>query len=306
MKKFVISIILILTISSVFAQQGHAGIFLRMPIGWKQIAMGGCGVATGGNANSGWYNPASLMLYKGWGGSAGYSTLALDRFFYYASAAGNINEDAAVALTWVHADAGEIDGRDISGNHTDMLEYGEDALFLTFAKFVTREITIGANVKYIQARLDEITAYIAGFDIGAHVRLYDEQLLFGAAYHNLKQQYQWDSATLYGSDNGTSSDEAIAGYLRFGVAYEPVEIPGAVTAEIALPENNDLEYRFGVSVTPTDYAEVLLGVDDGLLTAGLGFQFEADFAKFGLGYSIRLEREGLPPRHTFDLTVGTK
>jgi len=304
-KLTILSALLLISIVAM-AQQGHAGVFLRMPVGWKQIAMGGCGVALGGEANSGWYNPAALQLYKGWGGTSGYSMLALDRWFYYVSAAGNLREDAAAALTWVHADAGDIDGRDISGNHTDMLDFGEDAIFMTFSKVIIREITIGANAKYVQARLAEITTYIAGFDFGGHVRLMDDRFLFGVAYHNLGMKYQWDSAGIYGSDSGTSSDETLAGYLRVGAAYIPKDIPGELTAEIAYADSDQLEYRLGVLLEPVEGAEIALGMDDGLLTAGGGYRFDAKFAKIGVGYSIRLEREGLPPRHTFDLIIGTE
>lgn len=306
MKLRFIIFLLAITILTAIAQTGHTAVFLRMPIGWKQTSMGGCGVATGGEANSGWFNPAALQLYDGWGGSSGYAMLALDRWFYYASAAGNLRDDAAVALSWVHADAGEIDGRDISGNHTEMLNYGEDALFLTFSKIITKEFTIGANAKYVQARLHDLTTYIAGFDLGAHLRLMSEQIKVGVSYSNIAMQYQWDSKGLYGSDDGTTSDEPLAGYLRAGAAYAPKEIPSEITAEIAYFEEADIEYRLGLSLEPIERGEVAIGLDNGMFTAGLGYRYDAGFAKFGLGYSIRMERQGLPPRHTFDLIIGTE
>ncbi len=307
MKRFIIclSIIAVFT-APLFGDSGHAGTFLKMPVGWLQTAMGGTGAATGGQANSGWFNPASLQMYRGWGGSSGYSMLALDRWFYYASAAGNLRDDAAVAMTWVHADAGDIDGRDISGNHTGMLDYGEDAIFLTFSKIVTKELTIGANAKYVQARLDALTTYIAGFDLGAHLKLLKKQLMFGVAYHNVGMKYQWDSKGIYGSDSGRNSDEELPGYFRAGAAYSPEILPGTIAAEIAYFNSDDIEYHIGVSVEPFDDAKVALGIDNGLPTAGAGYRFDAGFAKFGLGYSIRMEREGLPPRHSFDLIVGTE
>jgi hypothetical protein len=289
-----------------FAETGRTTVFLRMPVGWKQTAMGGCGAAIGGEANSGWFNPASLQMFKGWGGSSGYSMLALDRWFYYISAAGNLKDDAAVALTWVHADAGEIDGRDISGNHTQMLLYGEEAIFLTFSKIITREFTIGANAKYVQTRLHDAMSYMAGFDVGAHLRLLRGQLLVGAAYTNIAMEHQWDSKTLYGSGSGSTVDEPIAGYARVGAAYAPKQISGKITGEIGFYDGGDLEYRFGAAYEPIENGEIAVGLDDGLFTAGLGYRYDAGFAKFGLGYSFRMEREGLPARHTFDLTIGTK
>lgn len=299
----ILSTILILTL---FAETGHTAVFLRMPVGWKQTGMGGCGVAIGGEANSGWFNPAALQLYDGWGGSSGYAMLALDRWFYYASAAGNLRDDAAVALSWVHADAGEIDGRDISGNHTEMLNYGEDAIFMTFSKVVTRDFTIGANAKYVQAKLHELTTYIAGFDIGAHLRILRDQILIGASYSNIAMQYQWDSKGLYGSDDGTTTDEPLASYLRFGAGYVPKNIPSEITAEIGYREDADIEYRIGLSLEPIENGKVAIGMDNGLFTAGLGYRYDVGFAKFGLGYSLRMEREGLPPRHTFDIIIGTE
>jgi len=285
---------------------GRAGVFLSMPVGWKQIAMGGCGVATGGEASSGWYNPAALQLYRGWGGSSGYSRLALDRWFYHISAAGNIRNDAAVALSWVHADAGEIYGRDIDGNYTEELAYGEDAIFLTFAKVVTRELTVGANVKYVQAKLSELSTYIAGFDIGAHGRLFNNQLLLGLSYCNISMKYQWDSADLYGKNEGTSCDETLPGQIRVGAAYEPENLPGVVTAEIGYSEPSGMRFRGGISASFYEIAEVAVGFDDGLFAAGFGVEYVISPITVGFGYAFRLERESLPPRHSFDIIIKTK
>lgn len=290
---------------TIHAETCRTAVFLRMPVGWKQTAMGGCGVAVGGEANSGWFNPAALQMFEGWGGSSGYSQLALDRWFYYISAAGNLREEAAVALTWVHADAGDIDGRDISGNHTGMLDYGEEAIFMTFSKVVTREFTIGGNAKYVQTKLHEIISYMAGFDLGAHLRLMQGQVLVGASYSNIAMEHQWDSKGLYGSSSGTTTDEPIAGYTRAGAAYSPRELPSTITAEIGLRDGGDAEFRLGLLVEPIENGEVAIGLDDGMFTAGLGYRYDAGFAKFGLGYSFRTEREGLPPRHSFDLIIGT-
>ena len=104
MKKIYFTIILLIPITVLLAENnGYAGVFLNMPVGWKQIAMGGCGVAVGGESNSGWFNPASLMSYDGFGGTAGYSSLALDRSLCFVSLAGNLKNDAAVGLSWASA-----------------------------------------------------------------------------------------------------------------------------------------------------------------------------------------------------------
>ncbi len=285
---------------------GRAAIFLSMPVGWKQIAMGGCGVAVGGDAISGWYNPASLQLYEGWGGSSGYSRLALDRWITYASAAGNLRDDAAVAVSWVHADAGHIPGRDISGYYTEDLAYGEDAIFLTFSKVVTSELSVGGNIKYLQAKLSDISTYVAGFDLGIHANFLRKQVLVGAIYRNLSLQYRWDSANMYGSEDGTTSNEKIPGSFKAGVACAPRGCPLMATFEMEYPSGSKPCLRMGISGSPVEGVDLAVGYDDGLPTAGASYEYDAGFAKFGLGYAFRFEREGLPPRHSFDLIVGTK
>ncbi len=305
MKRFFI-ILFILIGTTLFSADagGHAAVFLSMPVGWRNIAVGGCGVASEGGVTAGWYNPAVLQRMKGIGGASGYSRLALDRWIYHVSAGWNIKNDAAVALSWVHADAGEIAGRDIDGDYTEDLRYGEEAIFLTFSKVVTSDVSIGANAKYVQARLSDISTYVIGFDVGIYGETFDDMLGLGLVYQNIGMKYQWNSAELYGTDHASGSDEEIPPNIRGGAAFRPKKIPIALTAEAEYHAMDELRLRAGISGNPVPEVTLAAGFDDGLPTFGAGYEYDATFGRFGVGYSLRLEREGLPPRHSFDLTVG--
>ncbi|MCK5833750.1 hypothetical protein KAH81_08790 [bacterium] len=300
--RYLVRVLIILALITPVFADGEAAAFLTMPIGWENVALGGCGTALGG-VGSGWFNPASIQKMKGLGVSSGYSMLALDRSLYNLSAGWNIKNDAAVALTWVHADAGEISGRDISGNYTDQLNYGEDAIFLTFSKVVTSDLSVGVNAKYLQARLNEITAYVAGFDLGIHGELLNDQLAIGVAYQNIGMKYQWNSAKVYGTENASNSDESIPSNLRGGILYRLKVVPIGITAETEYYKFEEFKFRGGVFGNPVEDITLAAGLDDLLPTFGAGYKFDADFCKFGVGYSLRLEREGLPPRHSFNISA---
>ncbi len=302
MKLNIILLFVLLLCSLLFAE-GSAAVFLSMPVGWRNIALGGSGVALGGDINAGWFNPAALMKVKGVSITSGYSPMALNRSLTHLAAGWNIKNDAAVSLNWVHADAGQIPGRDISGNYTHDLKYGEDAIFLTFAKSVTSDIALGTNVKYLQARLDEITAYVAGFDFGIYGEVFDDRLSLGFVYQNIGVKYQWNSGNQYGTENASAADETILSTIKFGAGYTPKNIPLVMVADIDYYKLDEVKLHAGVQWSPIDGAKVAAGIDDLLPTLGAGYEYDAKFGVFGLGYSFKFEREGLPPRHSFDITA---
>jgi len=308
MKKITIILCLTFLVTGLWGEttNGKCGAFLAMPIGWKQIAMGGTGVAVGGEINSGVYNPAGLQAIDGYGLSSGYTKMVLDRWLYNISGAWNLNDDAAVGLNWIHNDVENIPGRDISGNYTGELDFGENMISLTFSKFFHDEFTFGGNVKYVQARLSEITTYTAGFDVGVHSRLMNDKIRLGGVYKNIAMTYQWDSDPIYGSEDGSATDEEIPSSFIVGVAYLPDFKKTQVTMEIEYTEYNDIYLRGGASIMPINNVTFALGYDDGLFSTGLGYRYDTGFGAFELGYSLRLEREGLPPRHTFDLNFNRK
>ncbi len=282
---------------------GHSAIFLSMPVGWKNIAVGGCGVAFGGEPIAGWFNPAALQKIEGIDGTSGYSSLALDRWITHVSAGWNINNDAAVGLTWVHADAGQIAGRDVNGDYTEQLKYGQEAIFLTFSKVITSDVSIGVNAKYLQARLSETSTYVAGFDIGIFGETFNDMLGIGLVYQNIGMKYQWNSAEIYGTEHAINSDEEIPSNIRAGAAFHFPNIPIGLTAEIEYHALEEAIPRAGIFAVPLPGATLAAGFDNTLPAFGAGYEYDAGFGTFGVGYALRFEREGLPPRHSFDITV---
>jgi len=315
MRKYIfISIVLVAASITAGDDFGRAGVFLSMPVGWRQIGTGGCDIAVGGEPISGWYNPSSIQGMKGLRINTGYSNLSLDRWFYYISGGWNINNDAAVALSWARADCENIPGRDISGNYTGELKYSDNAIFLTFSKTVLGPaneassqidlIAIGASLKYIQARLDDIETYIVGFDVGIYGNFFDDKLTVGLAYKNVGMKYLWESAEIYGTDHGSSSDEAIPPSIEVGAGFNLPWLPLTLTAEMDYSEYGGDSYRAGILTNPIEGASLAVGYDDGQMAFGAGYEYDLNFARIGLGYSLKFEREGLAPRHTLDINLG--
>jgi hypothetical protein len=77
-------------------------------------------------------------------------------------------------------------------------------------------ISVGANLRYLQESLDDLTAYTVGADFGALAR-YKKLAAFGLSVQNAGSDLNWDSSN-YWSQGGKSYTDKIPIRIRTGVS----------------------------------------------------------------------------------------
>ncbi len=280
---------------------GRAGKFMLLGSSPRAVGMGQGMTAIDNMPEAFSYNPAALIGIQGYQVGGSYQTLALDRSTYSAYIAGNIKNDAAFAISWVHAGT-DIQGRNGDGIPTGDLENGDDNIGIVFSKKVLRYLAFGGSLRYMQSKLHEMLSYTAGFDVGLIYRHRQTGLNAGVSVANIAMNHSWNSSELYGE--GYNADEAIPLTVRTGVAWRPEEKPYTAAVDLEITEDRDPRIHGGLSYVPIQYLQLRAGMDHTSPTAGLSVNIPIGDSWTGyVDYAISGEKYGLPPKHLFGLRV---
>jgi len=194
------------------------------------------------------------------------------------AAAVNLDEYGVFALSAVNVNHGDIMGTEIANNNigyedTGMLDVGEMALGLSYARRFTDRFGLGVTAKYCSQDLDAMTSNVMAFDIGT---------IYNTGWNNVK--------------------------IAMSIQHFSKEVK-YITENFELP----LTYRVGISadmlglvgkssqmhqwtlafegVNPRDYTErVHLGTEywfNGFIALRGGYKFNYDEESISLGAGIR-------------------
>jgi len=200
MKKIFSIILLTLSLSQLFPAK-YAGEFLLINSDVRSLGMGNCGVSFSESAASFKLNPANIMNNIKMNISTMYSSLygnplePLANYNYLGFSIPFTTEGAAVALNWVRLSIDDIsyfpkygdaerfheieanNGEPGDVNHDDYFTDREDAVFLTVAKRIDYDVSLGwdyfsfplkinlgMNVKFINITVFENEASGIGFE----------------------------------------------------------------------------------------------------------------------------------------------
>lgn len=224
-----LSLLAVLGTAEVQAQA--AGMFSRLGFGARGIAMSNALVADAFGDASPYYNPALAPFTSRQHLEASAAFLSFDRELQFLQFAAPLRPRAGIAAGLIHAGVGDIDGRDLSGYHTDTYSTDEFAFFLAFGTRIGARASVGVGLQLFRsdyvALLDP--AMTIGIDLGLTVRL-TEALRLGLAVDDLLARYTWDTSALY-DDSGTSATDAFPVRLRIGGAYRLMEGRAQIVAE---------------------------------------------------------------------------
>ena len=315
------AILIIGLTNSLQAQLGAAGSFLRLGVGARAKAMGDAysGLARGIEAS--YYNPAGLPFLDKKEVVASYRVLTLDRQFTYLGfavpirpkvAGGEQTINGGLALTWIHAGVNNIDGRDSDGGHSDDLSNSENAFMLSFGLRPTQKIAFGLSVKVILNRFpnigisgETVSANGVGFDLGALITPND-WLSLGFVVKDINAKYRWNTQDIY-SENGSETIDKVPKSLRTAVAVKVPRVKGVTLAvdfeqffkSRLFKDRIDERLHIGIQSEVRKNIVLRVGLDDGSLTAGGGYQFEI-FGKTGqLNYAFSAPGNRPEEEHVF-------
>jgi len=282
---------------AVFAQGGRAGAFLRMGVGARAKAMGSAFAALATGLEASYYNPAGLPFLEHKTFMASYRSLSLDRQFTFIGFGLPIRPkiegsdgktfNGGLALTWIRASVGDIDGRDTNGRHVDNLSNSENAFTLSFALNPTPKLALGLSAKVVWNRFPDIgingatiSASGVGFDFGILFKPVN-RLTLAAVVKEINSKYRWNTDDLFGED-GSETVNKFPKSFRLAAAFTLPQLQAVTFAvdydqfykEKLFSDRVDKRIHLGAEAAVAPGIHVRAGFDDGSITAGAGYQFD--------------------------------
>lgn len=263
----------------------YAGEFISLGVGGRALAMGGAFVALANDVTAGYWNPAGL------------SRIAYPQFILmhdeqfgslvnhdYGAVAIPFGPQTSLGLSVIRVGVDDIPdtrnaGVDQNGNLTfDPTQFSrvdpnrvtyfnaaDWAIYFTYARTYTENLSFGANVKLIRRELGDHSANGIGFDLGVRYAPF-EDLVLGANLQDI-------TTTLLAWDTGRN--ELIAPTMKVGSAYF-IDLFGGRFAPAV-----DVDFRFENRRSASTAHIGGISLD---LHGGMEFQFK-DLIALRVGYS---------------------
>jgi hypothetical protein len=300
-----------LTVSTLHSAEiaKYAGEFMSIGVGARALGMGGAYASVGGDATSGYWNPAGLtsinypelagMHSRNFGGVVNFDFVAFAIPF-------RKDESLAITMTRLAVDDIPITAlprpnlpmdstyTDDQGNVLANRPYaekwvtdGEYAFYLSYAKRHSDRLCYGANVKFVSKGVGDNSAWGIGFDIGA--------LWNPIADLQTGINLQDATTTLLAWDTGRR--ELISPTVKAGLGYPfqldfmrsnllvvadtDVRFEGREMAAQAHVSRASFDFHFGGELLVRNVVALRAGSDTGHLTAGAGLRLprlELDYA----------------------------
>jgi hypothetical protein len=184
----IISVILI-TLSSIQAQVRKSGInslaFLKVGVGARQVGIGSAATTIKGDPNMIFWNPAGIVLsdeklavsftYNRW--IADINQVAVGAV-YNLKEIGNIGVGIiSFGLSGISADRDllppDLAYLQIDQQTSTTYSFRDFALILSYARNVTDLLSLGFNLKYLNERIDDLSANAFAIDLGANYKITD-------------------------------------------------------------------------------------------------------------------------------------
>ena len=286
-KLVLIALILMISLSSVFAEDNSAAVYQLLGIDARSNGMGGTGTAFLDNVSSAYLNPAVLADVKTIEFTSGTrQNMAWDRN-HNAVALGFVLPIGYVAASWQNATVSDIPGYDVNGNPTGDFSNSDNTIALSFAAKISK-LNLGITPKFYLSNQDNDSDTGYGVDLGFlyHINRYFN---VGMVVRDLIANYPGEeedipiefipgvaaypipgliiAADLSGRDNFEESK------LRLGVEYwlgvrDDAEI-GSSLSGIRIRESTTWS-----DIISKVQAGIRAGVNDGAFTAGAGLRFK--------------------------------
>jgi len=326
MRKLTLALLLVSALAAVArpgGSAGYAGAFLRNGIGARPLGMGGAYTAIAEGPEAIYYNPAGLGYSSRIDFTSSYKTLSLDRHFGFIGVSFPIRNEATMAASWVYAGISDVIGRGNSQQNLGEIGNSHNAFALSFSKVMHPMISLGANLRYVQERLDDLESFTIGLDIGALAKPH-KNISVGFMVQNFGSTYRWESSKYW--TEGTSYDEKFPVVIKFGAAGYFLSNRLISSIDIESGDKGGALFRAGaeywftrkvVRKVEDEYEEgtfsdievnvrqagLRIGLERGTPTFGLSLMREFGKVNFGFEYAFVIGRYGTSAGHLFTLNL---
>ena len=342
MRKYLLIIIVLVFAATANAQLGsYAGAFARLGFGTRGLSMGNAMVSDAFGDVAGYYNP-SLSVFQEQGiVNLGYTFMSFDRKLNFVSFAKQFKlsqgkQTAGISISWLNAGVSDIDGRDNDGRSLGMLSTYENQLLLGMGFMMSPEFAAGVGFKLYNAKLyEDVTTTRVGLDLGV-TYLANKNISIGLAVRDIGARYKWETSKVYGTLNGTVTENKFPTIIDAGASYklpknlgifslgvgayinpkfETKDEFGAITKS---EQKNNFTIRFGSEININEYVKVRAGVDRmdlnsddffGNIKPGAGIGISKSFSKgitLGIDYSFQFEPYSQKPMQNIEIAFKFK
>jgi hypothetical protein len=344
-RMYVISLIavllLALCVSQMDAQTRKAGInsaaFLKVGVGARQVALGSAVTTLNGDANNMFWNPAGVALteqtaqasftHNNWIGGLAQEAVA---------ASYNLSDIGTIGIGFMSFGISGIPAQRDNGYADPLLhaqevdlatsstyDYQDLLLQLTYSRYITDNLTLGATAKYIHEKIDDQAAAAVGFDLGAIYNIGTLGWKIGARVNNLGSDikfYDYASPIPLTFSIGTSMVPVELGKTKWMVALDMVKPQDGVQYYYMGTElgfDNTFFIRGGWKFNYSWFGLVGNGIDDGTsqrapiqtslergsLGAGVRVPFDEYVVSFDYAYTVFVSIENV---HRFTISFSMK
>lgn len=311
MRKIIAIIILflftaVIPVHSETGKAGYAGAYLRFGLGARPLGMGSAFCAIADGIESPYYNPAGMALNPARQIGFTYHNLTLDRNLNSAAIVFPVRNQAVMALSWINSSVSDVEMRDSDRNPIGDFGNSHNSIALSFSKIIVDYFSIGANLRYLQSKLDELNAFTVVADLGGIFK-YKRNITVGLSVQNLGPDLRWDSRNYWGSGGKEYNDEFPVGF-RVGAAGSFLDETVITTVDVVKDTELDLKVHAGGEywflkqvnlILPDEEAEeefeevvqerrvfgIRAGYDDGSLTFGASLYYPYGRFHGGLDYA---------------------
>jgi len=231
-KYVIMALALMIVAANVFGgdnKRGEAGfMFLKVPMGARETALGMSGLTTSSGASAIYWNPANISASDRPSLEFSYVNHFAGISSNYGAAAFPVSDIGVIGFSFNYLSYGTIDATteltpEGGGNTYSPFEI---ALGVSFSKQITDRVSGGLTIKSVTSKIDKVQASGFAFDFGFTYNTGFRGLKMGFAITNLGPQATYEGTGLVRNaviePNATDPTAA----LRFG--SEPFEMPSSV------------------------------------------------------------------------------
>ncbi len=321
----ILSMVLAVPAISDTGKAGMAGSFMKFGLGARSLGMGGAFTGVGEGIDATYYNPGGLGFDLRREVGLTYHALSLDRNLNSGALIYPVRNEAILGVSWISASVGDVPMIDSDRNHYDDFANSTNSFGLTFAKAFMKQLSAGANIRYLQSTLDQLNAYTVGADLGILVKP-TPQYAIGLAISDLGSDMRWDSNNYWSGTKGGEYSDKYPIRVRGGASGKFLNDQLMVAADVMKVEKLDLkfyaggEYWFVKKITKLiedeeaedELREITInkrllglraGYSDGSLAFGGSFYYPFGEFSGGFDYAFMTGKEGDNGYHMFTVRV---
>lgn len=258
---------------AISSKAGEAGAnFLKIGVSARASAMGEAFAGIADDVSSIYYNPAGLTQIKQKTTAFMHTEWLEEVNYEFLAYAEPYTPKKTLGLSLNYLGMNKMAGKDINNVVTGDFEAGDFALGITYAQAVNDKISAGANLKFIQQKLEEEISSCVAVDVGILYK--KDNISLGACVSNLGTKIKF-----------IKEKEKLPLNLRLGLGYKLLDNRVILALDINQPIDNDINFGVGTEYQVTNNLFIRAGYNSrndlgNSVSAGCGFKirnFQVDY-----------------------------